>query len=101
MIYSVMEICKLNILEYYIAFAGCLTALSNRYAEQAKSCGCIYGAKTDGAYAGFMCISNEAEWTRITYALILPEYRNQGFFTGLVQHLTENYALINEQKILL
>ena len=88
---SFMEICELNMLEYYIAFAGFHTALSNRYALQAKSCGCIYGAKTDGAYAGFMCTSNEAEYTRITYALTMPKYRNQGIFTGLVRHVKDNY----------
>ena len=85
-----MDICKLNILEYYIAFAGYHTALSNRYSAQAQSGGCIYGAKENGSYAGFLCISDDVDVIRITYALTLPEYRNTGVFTALVKHVTEN-----------
>lgn len=84
-----MKIVRLSLLEYYIAFAGILSPLSNRYAAQAKADGCIYGARIDNAYAGFLCVSDDAETVRITYALTVPEYRKQGVFTELVKHVTE------------
>ena len=84
-----MEITRLGLLEYYIAFAGYHSALSNRYAAQADSGGSIYGARINGAYAGFMCVSDEIASVRITHAFTLPEYRKQGVFSELVKHVTE------------
>ena len=84
-----MEITRLGLLEYYIAFAGNHSALSNRYAAQAEAGGSIYGAKINGAYAGFLCVSDEIGAARITQAFTLPEYRKQGVFTELVKHVTE------------
>ena len=54
-----MKIVRPSLLEYYIAFAGNLSPLSNRYAAQAKAGGCIYGARIDDAYEGFLCISDD------------------------------------------
>ena len=85
-----MEITRLGLLEYYIAFAGNHSALSNRYAAQAEAGGSIYGARINGAYAGFLCVSDENAAVRITHAFTVPEYRKQGVFTELVKHVTEN-----------
>ena len=82
-----MDIIRINMLEYYIAFAGYQTALSNRYASQAISHGVLLGAKTDGAYSAFMCVVEEADSARISYGFTVPEYRNQGAFTELVKYV--------------
>ena len=89
-----MKIIRLGLLEYYIAFAGNHSALSNRYAAQADAGGSIYGAKIDGTYAGFLCVSDEITAVRITYALTVPEYRKQGVFTELVKHVIETHKKI-------
>ena len=84
-----MKITRLGLLEYYIAFAGNHSALSNRYAAQAEAGGSIYGVRINGAYAGFLCVSDEITAVRITNAFTLPEYRKQGVFTELVKYVTE------------
>ena len=84
-----MEICRLSTFETWFAFMKYHTALSRRYAAQAEACGAIYGAKRDGAYAGFLCTARESGQTRITWAFTIPEYRRQGVFTGLVRHVME------------
>ena len=84
-----MKITRLGLLEYYLAFAGNHTALSNRYASQADAGGSIYGARINGAYAGFLCVSDEISSVRITHALTVPKYRKQGVFTELVKYVTE------------
>lgn len=82
-----MNICKLNMLEYYIAFAGHHTALSNHYAAQADACSGLFCARIDGAYAGFLCVLDETDYFRISYAMTVPQYRNRGVFTGLLQYI--------------
>ena len=86
-----MKITRLGLLEYYIAFAGNHSALSNRYAAQADAGGSIFGVRINGAYAGFLCVSDEIAAVRITHAFTLPEYRKQGVFTELVKHVTETH----------
>jgi len=82
-----MEITTLNLFEYYIIFAGHQTALSNRYARQALENGNIFAAKTEGGYAGYICVGDEVENVRINYAFTLPQFRGRGVFTALTRHL--------------
>ena len=85
-----MEIRKLNRPEYHIAFNGYHTALSGRSAAEAMTGGYIYGARIDSAYAGYICVLNEIDTVRVTYALTVPEFRNRGVFTALLRHVIQS-----------
>lgn len=85
-----MEIRRLNRPEYHIAFNGYHTALSMRSAAEALAGGCIYGARIDGAYAGYLCVLDEIDAVRVTYALTVPAFRNRGVFTALLRHVIQS-----------
>ena len=87
---EMVEIFKLSMLEYYIAFAGLQTAFSNRSAAQAAVSDSLYGVRMADTCAGFFCVIEEVEGTRISYALTVPEYRGQGIFTGFLRYLLAN-----------
>jgi len=86
-----VHITKMFPLEFHIAFAGSRTALSDLLASQTGNLGGIYGARVDGTYAGFLIAADDVEHIRITYAFTVPEFRRQGVFTSLMQHVKDLY----------
>lgn len=88
-----MNIAKMVMLEFHIAFAGLHTALSNRFASRAlQGGGSIYGARIDGEYAGYLIVTDEENCEKVVYAAVFPKYRNQGVFTALMKYVMEVYA---------